>query len=62
MRKFLYNIVIENTTQAGRLFDLFIQSLIIISIIAFSIETIPNLKKSNACVRANYIIWQYKAL
>ncbi len=33
----------ENDTKAGKYFDLFIQSLIILSLISFSIETLPNL-------------------
>ncbi len=36
---------IENSdTSAGRIFDLFIQALIILSLAAFSINTLPNLK------------------
>jgi voltage-gated potassium channel len=38
-------IIIEETnTTAGRIFDLFIQTLIIASIITFSIETLPDLE------------------
>lgn len=37
------SIVEKNETLAGRTFDLFIQMLIVISIITFSIETLPNL-------------------
>jgi len=36
----------ENDTKTGRIFDLVIQALIIISLISFSIETLPNLKPS----------------
>lgn len=39
----LYNIVIENTTKNGRRFDLFIQALIVLTVLSFSIETLPNL-------------------
>ena len=42
-KEWLYNTVIENNTKNGRRFDLFIQALIVLSIISFSIETIPNL-------------------
>lgn len=36
--------VIEQTdTRAGRLFDLFIQALIVLSLVSFSIETLPSL-------------------
>ncbi len=37
------NIFIEdNTTKAGKIFDYFIQVLILISLISFSVETLPN--------------------
>ena len=39
----LRNIVIEGNTKNGRRFDLFIQSLILLSLISFSLETLPNL-------------------
>jgi voltage-gated potassium channel len=41
--KKLKNIIEKNDTKGGRIFDIFIQSLIIISLISFSIETIPDL-------------------
>ena len=36
----------ENDTKSGRAFDLSIQALIIISLVSFSIETLPNLEAS----------------
>ncbi|MBK8946451.1 MAG: ion transporter [Ignavibacteriae bacterium] len=39
----LKNIVENNETKSGRIFDFVIQFLIIISLISFTIETIPNL-------------------
>jgi voltage-gated potassium channel len=39
----LRNIVIKNNTKNGRRFDLFIQSLILLSLVSFSFETLPNL-------------------
>lgn len=45
MLKALKNIVEDSSTNQGRLFALIIQSLIVLSIIAFSIETLPNLSK-----------------
>ena len=39
----LRNIVIENNTKNGRRFDLFTQSLILLSLISFSFETLPDL-------------------
>ena len=46
MKSFLYNLVIDNTTRYGKIFDLAIQLLIILSLITFSIETLPNLDNS----------------
>ncbi|HHI81416.1 MAG TPA: ion transporter [Planctomycetes bacterium] len=43
MFKALKRIVEDNDTRAGRFFDLGIQILIILSLISFSIETLPNL-------------------
>jgi len=45
MIKKLTAIVVDSSTKQGRLFDLMIQSLIVLSIISFSIETLPNLNK-----------------
>ena len=39
----LREVVESNTTPSGRVFNLFIQSLIILSVISFTIETLPNL-------------------
>lgn len=41
----LKQIIEENDTRAGRIFDLFIQSLIVLSLISFSVETLPNLNE-----------------
>jgi len=38
----LRSIVEDNTTREGKIFDYFIQTLIIITLICFSIETLPN--------------------
>lgn len=46
MREFLYSIIEDNTTQSGKKFDYFIQVLIILSSISFSIDTLPNLSES----------------
>ena len=43
MKKFLIKLVIESDTKLGRRFDIFIQILIILSLISFSVETIPDL-------------------
>lgn len=39
------SIIEETDTKAGRIFDVFIQLLILLSIVTFSIETIPDLSK-----------------
>jgi voltage-gated potassium channel len=43
VREWLYNIIEDNTTKRGRIFDFFIQSLIILSLVGFAIETLPDL-------------------
>ena len=43
LRAKLHSIVIDSDTKNGRTFDLFIQTLIFLSLISFSIETLPNL-------------------
>ncbi|MGC6524925.1 MAG: ion transporter [Flavobacteriaceae bacterium] len=43
MRKLLLKVVIKNDSKIGRRFDIFIQSLILLSLVSFSIETLPNL-------------------
>lgn len=46
MKSRLTEIVIKSESKEGRLFDAFIQIVIIISLISFSIETLPNLTDS----------------
>jgi len=46
MKVFLYNLVVDNTSRYGRIFDLAIQFLIVLSLISFSIETLPELDNS----------------
>jgi len=47
----LIKIIIEqNDTKSGRFFDLFIQSLIILSLISFTIETLPDLDKNTIAI------------
>ncbi|WP_434036830.1 ion transporter [Formosa sp. 4Alg 33] len=45
MREKLRVLVEDNTTKKGKLFDYLIQVLILFSLIAFSIETLPNISK-----------------
>ena len=39
----LRNVIEDNGTKTGRSFDLFIQALIVLSLISFSIETLPEI-------------------
>ena len=39
----LKRIIEENDTRWGRVFDLSIQTLIVLSLIAFSVETLPDI-------------------
>jgi len=38
-------IVEQNDTKEGRIFDIFIQSLIVLSLVSFSIDTLPNISE-----------------
>jgi len=42
MRKKIRSIIDDNTTKAGRVFDYSIQFLILLSLVSFSIETLPD--------------------
>jgi len=46
MKSKIKNIVESQNSKGGYIFDLFIQVLIVLSLLAFSIETIPNLSNS----------------
>ena len=46
MREKLRRLIEDNTSKKGRIFDYSIQALIILSLIAFSIETLPNISKA----------------
>ncbi|HUH51884.1 MAG TPA: hypothetical protein VLZ11_07280 [Flavobacterium sp.] len=53
MKEKLRNIVEDNTTTQGKIFDYFIQVLILLSLIAFTIETFPKtLPKPFSCSAA----------
>lgn len=43
IRNSLWTIIQDNTTKKGKLFDYFIQILIVLSLVSFSIESLPNL-------------------
>ena len=40
----LKQLIEQNDTRAGKIFDLFIQALIVVSLVSFSIETLPDLR------------------
>jgi voltage-gated potassium channel len=46
MKEKLRNIIEDNTSKKGKIFDYFIQFLILLSLIAFTIETFPNNSKN----------------
>ena len=46
MKKQLWLILEDTTTKRGRLFDYFIQILILLSLVSFSLDTLPNLSYS----------------
>ena len=43
MKKQLWHILEDNTTKKGQYFDYFIQSLIFLSLVSFSLDTLPSL-------------------
>jgi len=45
IKKHIRKIIEDNTTTRGRCFDYFIQSIILLSLVSFSLETLPNLSK-----------------
>jgi voltage-gated potassium channel len=45
MKKKLRAIVEDNTTKKGKYFDYFIQLIIVLSLISFSLETLPNISE-----------------
>lgn len=46
----LKQIVEQNDTNAGRIFDLSIQALIVVSLISFSLETLPGLSEESVSI------------
>ena len=43
MKEKFYKIIVDTETKIGRFFDMFIQFLIVVSLISFSFETLPDL-------------------
>ncbi len=50
MKEKLRIIIEDNTTKSGKIFDYFIQLLIFLSLISFSIETLPNLDSNTIAI------------
>jgi voltage-gated potassium channel len=57
MRRFFHKIVIVNNSKRGRWFDIFIQCLIILSLISFSIETLPGLDTKYHTILYNFEVF-----
>jgi voltage-gated potassium channel len=57
LKSYLKNLVEINDNKESKIFDIFIQILIIFSIVAFSIETIPNLEKDTVLYLRNFEIF-----
>jgi len=53
MREYIRNIVEDNTSKKGKIFDYFIQILIMLSLISFSVETLPS-NSSNTVLFLEY--------
>ena len=47
MKKKIYEIIEDNSTKKGRQFDYFIQGLIFLSLISFSLDTLPGLSEKS---------------
>jgi len=50
LRAKIHDIVEDNTTRWGRVFDYFIQAMIVVSLIAYSIGTLPNNSESTRAI------------
>ncbi len=46
MKKYLKNIIESQESRAGYIFDIFIQVLIVLSLVSFSFETVQGLSES----------------
>jgi voltage-gated potassium channel len=54
MKKKLRKIIEDNTSKKGRVFDYFIQILILLSLVSFTIETLPNNSKETIEILTNF--------
>ena len=54
IKKKIRAIVEDNTTKKGKYFDYFIQLIIILSLISFSLETLPNISEEFRLVLENF--------
>lgn len=50
-------IIEDNSTKAGRLFDLVIQAIIVLSLLSFSIETLPGLQPETRIFLKNFEVF-----
>lgn len=54
IRNSLWTIIEDNTTKKGKLFDYFIQILIVLSLVSFSIESLPELSEKTLNVLGKF--------
>jgi voltage-gated potassium channel len=54
IKEHIRKVVIDNTTKRGRYFDYFIQFIILLSLISFSFETLPNLTEKNRLILGGF--------
>lgn len=54
VKEHIRKVVIDNTTKRGRYFDYFIQFIILLSLISFSFETLPNLTEKNRLILGGF--------
>ena len=54
MKNILRKIIIETDTKHGKVFEVFIQSLIVLSLLSFSFETLPNLGEKHKVLLSSF--------
>ena len=57
VKKYLRKIVEDNSTKKGRFFDYIIQFLIVLSLVSFSVETLPGLSENVRVVLGYYEVF-----
>lgn len=57
MKQKLWLVLEDSNTKSGRIFEIFIQGLIFLSIISFSIDTLPNLPEEVSGILKNFEVF-----